>query len=104
MRTLYRCALVLIPALTMKGESPAPTSRKLKRLSGPILAVLVAVLAAAGPPRAMAQTTGTPNGGFIAFNLASGTSTAPITLPADIPWLGLSKNTVLDIVKRDCAA
>jgi hypothetical protein len=36
--------------------------------------------------------------------LASGTSTAPITLPADIPWLGLSKNTVLDIVKRDCAA
>jgi hypothetical protein len=53
---------------------------------------LIAIIAlSSGAGLAYAQTPvsvnlGTPNGGYFSFTLAPGGSTAPFTLPLNIPW------------------
>jgi len=71
-----------------KRKALAPALSKPVRAATLTLAVLLSALTLGGIPQASAQNVvlGTPNGGYFSFSLAAGASTAPVTLPVNIPW------------------
>jgi hypothetical protein len=85
---LHKSVSALITALAAITESFSMMSRRLKRPASLFAAILTAALSVVCIPRVAAQTvaTDTTSGGFITFTLAPGASTAPITLPPNIPW------------------